>query len=264
MTFRSSDEKTIRYFHKRGVEIRIHRRDFNGESIRYVEVLPAYAADAASLLLFVHGAPGSSGDYYRFLADETLRRRARLVAVDRLGYGYSAYGKAEISLAVQAGQLRFVIDQFPEKKGILIGHSFGGPIVGKFAMDFPEKTRALVMLAPVNDPDSEPVFWVSHLARWPGTRWMMSKALQVAGDEKFAHVGQLRQIEGGWRQLRMPVVHIHGQKDVLAPPANMDFSRRHIPEGNLRLIDLPNGGQFIPWKDYDLVRRELVGLLDGQ
>lgn len=259
MLFRTSDKKTIRYFEKRSVEVGIHYIDYGGRQVRYLETGGEPAGD--ELVLFVHGAPGAADNFYRYLADPALLARAWLVAIDRLGYGYSDYGHAETSLTVQADQIRHVLDQYPGRKAILVGHSFGGPIVARCAIDFPERIAATVMLAPVNDPASEPIFWFSHLARWPRTRWMLPDALQVAGDEKFSHVEELRKLEGDWASLRVPVVHIHGNRDFVAPPANIDFSRRHIPSRFLKLIVLPRTGHFIPWTDFRLVREELLLLL---
>lgn len=264
MPFRDTDLKTERYFEKRGAKVRIHHEDYNGTSIRYFEWAPDAASDNKPLLLFVHGAPGSSMDFNRYLADSLLRTRARMINVDRLGYGFSGYGKSAVTLAEQVAQLRFVMARYPGRRAILVGHSFGGPIVAKFAMDYPELTHAIVMLAPVNDPDSEPMFWVSNFARWKATRWMLSKAWQVAGDEKFAHIQQLRLIEHDWQKIRVPVVHIHGLKDWMAPPENLAFSRRHIPGQYLKVIELPKASHFIPWTDYELVRGELMKLMEGE
>lgn len=259
MLFRTSDKKTLRYFEKRSVEVGIHYIDYGGRPVRYLETGGEPAGDG--LVIFVHGAPGAADNFYRYLADPALLARARLIAIDRLGYGYSDYGRAETSLAVQADQIRQVLDNYPGLKAVLVGHSFGGPIVARCAIDFPERIAAVVMLAPVNDPASEPVFWFSHLARWQPTRRMLPPALQVAGDEKFSHVEELKKLEEDWASLRVPVVHIHGKRDFLAPPANIDFSCRHIPERYLKLIVLPHAGHFIPWTNYRLVRDELLLLL---
>lgn len=261
MTFRTSDKKTVRYFQKRGVDVRISWQHHNGNPVRIVET-GASAFDAhVPCIVFIHGAPGSSNNFYRYQADADLVQRTRLLSVDRLGYGYSNYGRSEPSLAEQAASIRTVLEAYQPCKAILVGHSYGGPIVAKAALDYPDLVEALVMLSPVNDPESEKVFWFAHLARWEATRWLLSGAWRVSGDEKFGHEEELRKMEDQWPRMRVPVVHIHGQLDSIAPPANIEFSRKNIPEALLEIIVLPWSGHFIPWTNYRLIRQKLVELL---
>ena len=258
ISFHTEDQKAGRYFEKREVPAHIRYLDFHGTPSRYIE---CGLDHEKKLVVFVHGAPGSSNNFFSYLADSALLQRARLVAIDNLGYGNSGSGKAETSIAVQAEQVRQVVEQYQADTVILLGHSYGGPIVAKCAMDFPEKLTAIVMLAPVNDPDNEPIFWYSHFGRWKATRWMLPAALKVAADEKFSHAEALAAIAGGWKTISIPVVHIHGRKDGLAPLSNMAFSEKNIPPQYLNLIYMENTGHLIPWTDYEIVRETLLGLL---
>ncbi len=260
MSFRSSDAATKKYFAKRNTPVKIHRLPFSGGELRYVET--GLQADTAPLVLFVHGAPGSGSGDYAYLADSILGGGARLITMDRPGYGYSNYGRSEPRFSRQAAAIKAVLDRYTPSKTILLGHSFGGPLIAQVALDYPGKVDALLMLAPVNDPGSEPVPWYAGFAKWRATRWMLSKAWQVAGDEKFAHVQELYKLQPRWQELRIPVVHVHGESDFLAPPEeNIAFSRRHIPPEHLKLVVLPGGSHFIPWTDHERVREELLELL---
>ncbi len=260
MTFRTSDKASMEYFEKRNVPVEIRRFSFEGKSLRYLE--SGKKESVAPLIVFVHGAPGSADNFYSYLADSLLLQKARMVTLDRLGYGYSAYGKSEISIAKQAAAIRALVDQFDNDTIILVGHSYGGPIVGKYAMDFPNRVATAIMLAPLNDPNSEPIFWFAHFARWKLTKWMLSKPLQVSGDEKFSHAAELKKIEKDWQSIQVPIIHIHGDKDRLAPPQeNIDFSKKYIPAQYLKMIVLPDTDHFIPWSDFELIRQELLLLL---
>ncbi len=259
ISFHTSGQKVERYFGKRDVAVRIQYLDFRGKKIRHIET---GLEKTSKLIVFVHGAPGSSNNFFQYLSDENLLERARLVAIDRLGHGNSALGKAVTSLAVHAAQVHEVVNQYDADTVILVGHSYGGPIVGKCAMDLPEKLSAVVMLAPLNDPESEPVFWYAHPGRWKATRWMLPEALKVTADEKFSHAAALEEISSGWKDISVPVVHIHGRKDGLAPPQpNLAFSKKNIPEKYLNLIYLKDTGHLIPWTDYDIVKEVLLDLL---
>ena len=53
--------------------------------IRYVEI----GQDQAPLIVFIHGAPSSSAFWRGLLKDSLLLSKAKLLAVERPGYGYS-------------------------------------------------------------------------------------------------------------------------------------------------------------------------------
>jgi len=257
MSFRSSDAATQKSFAEKGVPVQIHRIPFRGGALRYVET--GLQTDSASLIVFVHGAPGSGDNYYKYLSDSLLGRKYRLITIDRPGYGYSNYGHSEPRFQVQAEAVKAVLDRYRPAKTLLVGHSFGGPVIAQTALDYPDQVQALLMLAPVNDPDSEPVPWYAGFARWPLTRRMLSKAWQVSGDEKFAHVEELRRLQPRWKDLRIPVTHLHGASDFLAPPLeNLDFSRRNISDKWLTTKELPQSNHFIPFTDFERVREELL------
>jgi len=261
VSFHTPDHKATAYFAKRGVAAQIGYFDFEGRPSRYIATGTEHRR---KLALFVHGAPGSSNNFFRFMADPALLAEAQLVAIDRLGYGESGLGLSETDLGVQARQLWRLAQHFPADTVVLVGHSYGGPIVGKYAMDYPAALTAALLLAPVNDPESEPIFWYSHFGRWRATRWLLPAALKVAADEKFGHEAALRAIAEGWARIQVPIVHVHGRKDGLAPLANIDFSRAHIPAEHLRLVYLEDTGHFLPWTDYELTKGLLLDLLKGE
>ncbi|HMQ90259.1 MAG TPA: alpha/beta hydrolase [Flavilitoribacter sp.] len=258
MSFRQSDEKVKKYFAEKGVKILIHHKEYNSRPIRFIES----GDSTGQLVIFIHGAPGSSDNFYSYLADKDLIAKARMITVDRLGYGYSDYGHAETSIAVQADMIRHILEMYPEQKAILVGHSYGGPIVARCALDFPERVKAGVLLAPVDDPDTEPMFFVANFAKWKLTRWILSGGNRVSGDEKLTHIAELRKMEPDWKDISVPMVHIQGMKDWMAPPANVPFSQKHIRPDLLKVVEIPETSHFIPWTDYGVVKKELLSLLD--
>ncbi|MDX1940314.1 MAG: alpha/beta hydrolase [Saprospiraceae bacterium] len=264
MTFRTSDQKVLKTFEKEDVAVQIKRIPFEDREIRYVESgMRVWDTISPPMIVFVHGAPGSEDNFHKYLKDSTLLNNFQMASLDRPGYGYSGYGKSVPSIEAQAQAVKAVIDQFPNSKPILVGHSYGGPIIAKCAMDFPERLAAIVMLAPVNDPETEKIFWYAYFAKWGITRWMLSKALRVSGDEKFAHPDELRKIQDEWSKINIPIIHIHGMKDKQLAPSkgNIAFSKTHINPDILNMIVIDKTGHMIPWSDYDIVKQELLKLL---
>lgn len=255
--FRTSDNRTEVKFRKKKALVNIER--FKLKSVDYsVRVVSgAFDTEKDIAIFFVHGAPGASDNYYTYLQDSVLLSKANLYSIDRPGYGYSNFGKAETSIKTQTEVVAEVIDSLPENNFVVLGHSYGGPIAA-YASVLSPKVKNVIMLAPAIDPDHEKIFWVSYIAKWKLTKWMVPGAMGVAGDEKFTHEAELEQIKNIWREVKVPILHIHGTKDILVPFENLEFSKQNF---NLRYLDtlvISKGNHFIPWKNYDLVKGELL------
>ncbi len=264
MTFRDTDAKVERYFAKEEQLVQIRRISFADRQIRAIET-ENIRQDSLPLIIFVHGAPGSAKDFQRYLADSVLLTKARMIVFDRPGYGYSGYGQSVTDIGQQAAAVGAIVSDVQPARLILVGHSYGGPIVGRYAMDYPNRASAIMMLAPVIDPESEKIFWYAGFAKWRATRWMLSKAWQVSGDEKFAHPGELQKMAAGWSRIDIPVVHLHGKRDKqLAPYGNVAFSEKRIRPDVLKLLVLEKSGHLIPFMDYDVVKEELLQLLQPE
>jgi pimeloyl-ACP methyl ester carboxylesterase len=91
---------------------------------------------------------------------------------------------------------------------------------------------------------------------------MVPGAMGVAGDEKFTHEAELEKIKDIWKEVKVPVLHIHGTKDILVPFENLEFSKRSFNAQYLETIVIPKGNHFIPWKNYDLVKGELLRMIE--
>lgn len=260
MKMRTNDDKTLAFFKEKGLEAKIRKATFRGKETRVIET--SKGDSLQNLVIFVHGAPGSADAFHKFLADSALLQKAVLVSVDRLGYGYSDYGNS-VGIQAQADFINSVAERYPAKKTILVGHSFGGPIVAKCAMDKPGAYHSIVMLAPANDPENEKIFWFSHFGRWKLTKWMLNDALQVAGDEKFAHSAELEKIREGWAKLQTPILHLHGNKDTIVPYApNAAFSKKHIPASLLSFVEIPDENHFIPWTKHHFILKHILSEIE--
>ncbi len=62
----------------------------------------------------------------------------------------------------------------------------------------------------------------------------------------------------------LPIIHIHGRLDEMAPASNIDCSRNHINSKFLKMVDIEDTNHFISWTDYELVIRELLLLLESE
>ena len=258
MEFRTSDKKTLAYFEKAGLECSIEymKTSSTGNTIRIVSA----GQHKANTVLFVHGAPGSGDAFYSYLKNPSLLEKAALITYDRPGYGYSGLGKAMTSVEAQAKILAEIIEDNNLHHVILVGHSYGGPIA-VYASLLSERIKGILLLAPAMDPEHEKYFWIGNFARWKLTRWTIPASWIVSADEKYTHEAELRKLTSVWKEVKVPVVCLQGDKDRLVPYENLAFCEQHFNPDYFTGITLEKEDHFIPWTREALVTREILKLL---
>jgi pimeloyl-ACP methyl ester carboxylesterase len=210
-------------------------------------------------VLFVHGSPGSWGDWRRWLSDGELQARAHLIALDRPGYGDSSPGAAEPSMARQAdAALAALSVNTSGLPAIVVGHSLGGPIAARLAMDHPERVSGLLLLAASIAPELEAPRWYNRLAA--ALPWL-PRDLRTSNDELLPLADELREMLSGWSAITARTVLLQGDRDRLVYPQSAAFAARMMPDAEVTLID--GAGHMLPWREVDTVRAALWSLLDA-
>ncbi|HFC00166.1 MAG TPA: alpha/beta fold hydrolase, partial [Phaeodactylibacter sp.] len=157
------------------------------------------------LVVFVHGSPGALNAYESYLSDTILSQKADLLAIDRMGFGYSDFGETESSLITQSAMIAMVLEDFPQQKKILVGHSMGGPVIARLAVDYPDLVDGLVMVAPSISPQLEPSNTWRRVMDFCLICWMTPPALRVCNQEIIPLQGELEQLVRDWKCLEIPV-----------------------------------------------------------
>ncbi len=256
-----STQVAIDYFPKLATDYTFATTHTAGKELRYIRT--GLDHPDKPLVIFVHGAPGSWEAFKSYLADVDLKRMAKLISVDRFGYGESDYGQPVTDIVTHAAGIKSVIQANPASKVILVGHSYGGAVIGKLAATYPELVDGILMVAPVIDPDSEPVKWYAHLANLSLSRALLPKYLNVCTTEKMAHINELRTMLSDWSDIDIPVIHYHGVTDGLAPhDGNIQFSKRHIDDSLLTVISEKAEGHFILWDKPATVKQMILELME--
>ncbi|MCF6348513.1 MAG: alpha/beta hydrolase [Flavobacteriaceae bacterium] len=259
MTFRESDKRIYKKFKKVNKTPQIYRENYKGKTVRYVSAKPI--KNSLPTLLFIHGAPGSGDSFFRYLQDDDLSKKATIITLDRLGYGYSDYGNAETSIEKQAESIYTIIQKHKLNNVVLIGWSYGVPIAAKMAYKYPEIKHS-VLVAGAISPEDEKFFGIAKVIQWKLTRWMFSKALKVADDEKMTHVTELTKMLNDWGKIKTPITYYHGTKDRIVPYKNMAFITTKVNDSLLNAITVKDANHFILFKNYGMVKKELLVILD--
>ena len=236
-------------------EADINYYDFNKTSVRSIYL----DRQSDTVLIFIHGAPGSFDSFLQYLKDSNFSKYY-LLAYDRPGYGGSSSSPMP-SIMDQSNILLNIINEYASDHIVLISHSYGGPIAG-YAAALNKIIDKVVMIAPLLDPKNEPIFWFSYFGKWSWTSWALTSDLRTCGIEKFDHAHSLKEIEPYWKQIKCPILHIHGGKDGLAPPVyNTEYSTLMIDSNYLDLQYYPNEGHLILWENFELTKKAILNFI---
>lgn len=258
MQFRTSPKGIKEEFAENEAKPEIKDIEVNGKKIRYVEV--ADGRHSKPTILFIHGAPGSSDNFFQFMKDQTLASKFDMISVDRPGYGYSSFGESVTSIEEQALILEPILKEYRSTPTIVVGHSYGGPVAVKAAVLYPDWVQGIMLLAPAIDPDHEKKFAIAWFGKTKPFRWLTPKSWKVATDEKYSHVEELKKMLPDWGKIEVPVTYIQGDKDRLVPYDNLAFAEKMIAPSCIKVIGIPGEDHFLPWSQEKLVTDEIFVL----
>jgi len=121
--------------------------DVDGVRVHYQE-----AGDVnAPAMVLIHGFASSTLVWSKvFLA--LANCGYRVIALDMLGYGYSAKPRnGEYTIAGQAKLLMRLLDALGIPRAIVVGSSYGGAVAATCALDYPERVEKLILVGAVNN-----------------------------------------------------------------------------------------------------------------
>ena len=240
-----------------------HRAKFHESSVEGRKIFYVTAGNSdRQAVLFIHGTPGSWKAFADLLADDALSEEAYMIALDRPGFGQSNGEKTIPSLADQAKIVQNIIKrEVDNKRVILVGHSLGGSIAVRLAMDHPDLVKGMVLVAPSLEPSLEKPRWYNKLAASSLINWAVPADLASANEEIMPLEKELQAMLPLWSGITVPVIIIQGNKDKLVSPQNADFAEKALGTCS-QILRYPEAGHFLLWKQPDVVRDAIRSLLD--
>lgn len=234
---------------------RLERPEFTSVSIGGRTIRFARAGNRSGLpVVLVHGSPGSWDDYLSILTKAELREDYDLFAVDRPGFGGSDPGQVAPSMKEQARltveALRPYLDG---RSAIWVGHSLGGPLIVRAALDSSETVAGLVLVAPSVDPELERIRWYNEIASWRILNWALPRVLVDSNREILPLKPQLEQMDREVDQIGCPILVIQGRQDELVPAANADYVERRFVNAEVEVWMEDDMNHFVPWTHPGLI-----------
>ena len=121
--------------------------DVDGVRVHYQEA----GDEHAPAMVLIHGFASSTlvwSKVFLNLADAGYR----VIALDMLGYGYSAKPRnGEYTIAGQAKLLVRLLDHLGISRAIFVGSSYGGAVAATCALDYPDRVEKLILVGAVNN-----------------------------------------------------------------------------------------------------------------
>lgn len=125
----------------------------DGQDVRmaYMDVAPTQMANGRTVVLF-HGK--NFGGYYWSGVIKVLTARGfRVIVPDQIGFGKSSKPFIHYSFHQMAAWNKGLLDALGIQKASVLGHSMGGMLATRFALQYPEKTEKLLLENPIGLED---------------------------------------------------------------------------------------------------------------
>jgi len=121
--------------------------DVDGVRVHYQEA----GDEHAPAMILIHGFASSTLVWSKVFL-KLAEAGYRVIAVDMLGYGYSAKPRnGEYTIAGQAKLLARLLDRLGIPRAIFVGSSYGGAVAATCALDYPDRVEKLILVGPVNN-----------------------------------------------------------------------------------------------------------------
>ena len=231
--------------------------------VEYIEVDTGFEdGKAKQLIVFVHGTPGSFTTFMHYMNDSLMQEHFHMISVTRPGWVERNAEKVP-SLDEQAAALEPLLRMDRSGKGtILMGHSYGGPVIAKTAMEYSELVSGLVFVATTGDPELSGPRWYNRLAVVI-PRFILGSGLKGANAEIMPLRPQLESILSGWEELEMPVLIVQGGRDRLVNPRNAEFMQRMLVNAEVTYMWREGQGHFVLWEEAGLIVDAIIEKFGG-
>ncbi len=254
--FRMSDDELLNLFSSHGVNGEIKYFASHGRNIRYVSI----GNDSLPTVLFIHGSPSSLSIYKDYYIDTAFVHHFHIYAIDRPGYGNSGFGKPMISIQQQAAIIKDMLDSLNKVKRplLIVAGSYGTSVACRFAMDYPQLSDGLILTGPSLGPGLEHTYWFTPLVEIPLINPFIPRMFQSSNKEKISHKDELTKMLPLWKNIRVPVMYMQGEKDELIDTANASFARTHLINAPYLYVHFFKGKpHFIPLSEHNFILRKI-------
>jgi pimeloyl-ACP methyl ester carboxylesterase len=201
-----------------------------------------------------------------------LSQSYKVYMIDTRGVGDTDKPDGPYTIKMMAGDVAGFFDAVGIERAHLVGHSMGGMIAQRFALDYPEKLRSLTLASttcrPPKGAELMLMLWtdiieklgneafVNNVIAWCFTHDFIDKqydALMMMRQMMLAHFAEKPLLPGPFRSqcaaitsfdvadeinsIKVPTMVLVGREDILTPPKFSEKIASRIPGSTLNVID---------------------------
>ena len=214
-------------------------------------------------ILLVHGAAGSWHNWY--LQMRSLSKRYRVIAPDLRGHGASPWpGPGHVDDFY--GDLKKLALQHIEGPFVAMGHSFGGLLSTRLAVEMPDRVGRLILLNSGGHLPRGLVFRFLQLFCGHTDKWTRVHPYSVSCDSRVAQYVLFHTLKEwyAWSlypQVQCPTLVVLGKYDALVPVSFGERMVKALPQATLKIIQ--GGGHVCMWESPKLLLSWLKDFLDA-
>ena len=204
-------------------------------------------------LLLIHGLLGNSNNFNELA--KTLADRYTVYSIDRPGSGFSSRYKGTSASFAQQSKM---ILEWMDKEGIecvsVAGHSMGGGVALRMAIDAPSKITSVSLLCPLTTPlkggagPLSVLYIPNEFVRSSVAKTIASPLRARLGRKQVAQIFHPESVPASFSvegEIRCPVGVLYGEKDtILKPNEHINAVTDAIDAAEYQI--LPNAGHMIP------------------
>ena len=249
-----------------------------------------HGSESAPVLVLNNGVIMNAATSWVFLT-EVLSQHYRLLQYDCRGQGQSDHPEGPYSMGLHAGDLAELMEALDIEKAHIAGISYGGEVAQAFALQYPQKTRSLILADTVSEVQPELRYviegWIDALRSGNANAffnatvpWNFSPQFVRANPELMADAQKryaLLDFEAVIRlcacfleveftarlaEIKVPTCLIVGELDLLKGPEYARIIAQAIPHAEMHI--LPGAGHATCWESAAEFNTIILGFLAKQ
>lgn len=253
-----------------------------GVTLSYVE----HGPPDGTPLLFLHGLANSWRSFERVIP--FIPGSFRAIFVTLRGHRDSSTPRDGFEFHTCASDVLALMDALDVKMAVVIGHSWGSTIAQRFALEHPERTRGLVLLASFHNLSKSHVVRallhslsetndedLSGLARQfqessiegsvpaPFMETMVEDALTIPRQVWCEAASDIQKDDFSHRlsEIRSPTLLIWGGRDKTVHQSEQDAQCDEIPNASLKIYD--HSGHSLHWEEPERLISDVVAFIQS-
>ncbi len=214
------------------------------------------------IVIAIHGTPGDGAAWRQVASQPKIKAHFHFIAIDRPGWGQSSIQTnyclprfSEQAKVIMNGLARLI--EAHTHPIILLGHSWGGPVVMRLLMDYPTHFSAAILVASPFNPILSQPRWYHRLADLNWVQPFIGTSLRRSNQEMLSLAHELHYLQEGFSDITQPIAILQGKKDWLVHWQHAHYLNQQLVKASVTLYEYPKLNHFIPYQQPHLIDKAL-------